>query len=91
MIIKVVYFDEGSATDYIYISEGGKADEKKGNIVTKSTSLGAEAEAKAEAKFKFFSFLNTSASVGTHAEVSREGNTIISKAISNTNSIYGYD
>ena len=84
MIIKVVYFDEGSATDYIYISEGGKADEKKDNIVTKSTSLAAKAEAKAEAKFKFFSFLNTSASVGTHAEVAREGNTIISKAISNT-------
>ena len=84
MIIKVVYFDEGSATDYIYISEGGKSDEKKDNIVTKSTSLAAKAEAKAEAKFKFFSFLNTSASTDIHAEVAREGNSIISKAISNT-------
>ncbi|MDI6619328.1 MAG: DUF6414 family protein [Clostridiales bacterium] len=84
MIIKVVYFDEGSATDYIYICEGGKVDEKKDHIVSKSTALAAKAEAKAEAKFKFFSFLSASANADTRAEVAREGNTIISKAISNT-------
>lgn len=84
MIIKVIYFDEGSATDYIYISEGGKADEKKDNIVRKSTSLAAKAEAKAEAKFKFFPFFSASASADTNAAVAREGNTIVSKAISNT-------
>ncbi len=84
MIIKVIYFDEGSATDYIYISEGGKSEEKKDNIVKKSTSLVAKAEAKAEAKFKILSFFNASASAEMAVAADREGNTIVSKAISNT-------
>lgn len=33
-IIKVVYFDEGSATDFIYVLAGGKNSDKKEHIVT---------------------------------------------------------
>lgn len=84
MIIKVIYFDEGSATDFIYISEGGKADEKKENIVNKSSTLAASAEAKVEAKLKLFSFLHASGSAETSAAMQREGNSIVNKAISNT-------
>lgn len=28
-MIKIVYFDEGSATDFIYVLEGGKNTDKK--------------------------------------------------------------
>ena len=28
-MIKVVYFDEGSATDFIYVIEGGKSTDRK--------------------------------------------------------------
>ena len=46
-MIKIVYFDEGSATDFIYVLTGGKSTDKKEHIVTKSSELavGAEAEA----------------------------------------------
>ena len=46
-MIKIVYFDEGSATDFIYVLAGGKNTNKKEHIVTKSSELavGAEAEA----------------------------------------------
>ena len=33
-MIKIVYFDEGSATDFIYILEGGKSTDKKEHIVS---------------------------------------------------------
>lgn len=46
-MIKIVYFDEGSATDFIYVLEGGKNTDKKEHIVSKATEIavGAEAEA----------------------------------------------
>ena len=32
-MIKVVYFDEGSATDFIYVLAGGKSSDKKEHIM----------------------------------------------------------
>ena len=34
-LLKIVYFDEGAATDFIYIFEGGKSEEHKENIISK--------------------------------------------------------
>ena len=43
--IKIIYFDEGSATDLLYILGGGKSTDKEEKIVTKTTQLAAGAEA----------------------------------------------
>ena len=48
--IKIIYFDEGSATDLLYILGGGKSTDKEEKIVTKTTQLAAGAEAQAGAK-----------------------------------------
>lgn len=84
MIVKVVYFDEGSATDYLHIDDGGQAEEKTENIKNTTTKLVAKASASAEAKFNWFPFFGASAAAESSAEAARLGNTIISKAISNT-------
>lgn len=83
-MIKVVYFDEGSATDFIYILEGGKTTDKKENIVTKATEFAIGAEAEANKSAGLLSIISAKVGGGASADFSREGNTIITKAIENT-------
>lgn len=83
-MIKIVYFDEGSATDFIYVLEGGKSIDKKEHIITKTTELAAGAEAEASKSAGILSFISTKVGAGVNADFSREGNTIITKAIETT-------
>lgn len=83
-MIKVVYFDEGSATDFIYVLEGGKSSDKKENIITKTTELAAGAEAEASKSVGIFSIISAKVGAVANADFSREGSTIITKAIENT-------
>lgn len=83
-MIKVVYFDEGSATDFIYVLAGGKNSNKKENIVTKSSELAVGAEAEASRSAGLLSAISAKIGVDGNADFSREGSTIISKAMENT-------
>lgn len=83
-MIKVVYFDEGSATDFIYVLAGGKSSNKKEHIVTKTTEIAARAEAEASKSASIFSMLTAKVGIDGNADFSREGSTIITKAIENT-------
>lgn len=83
-MIKVVYFDEGSATDFIYVLEGGKNTDRKEHIVTKATEIAIGAEAEASKSAGLFSIISTKVGAAANADFSREGNTIITKAIENT-------
>ena len=38
-MIKIVYFDEGSATDLLYVLAGGKNTDKKEQIISKTSEL----------------------------------------------------
>ena len=83
-MIKIVYFDEGSVTDFIYVLNGGKNTDKKEHIITKTTELAAGAEAEANKSASVLSILSAKIGVGANADFTREGNTIITKAIENT-------
>lgn len=83
-MIKVVYFDEGSATDFIYVLAGGKNSNKKENIVTKSSELAVGAETEASRSAGLLSAISAKIGVDGNADFSREGSTIISKAMENT-------
>lgn len=83
-MIKVAYFDEGSATDFIYVLEGGKSTDKKEHIIEKTTELVAGVEAEAGNSSGILSFISTKILAGANADFSREGSTIITKAIENT-------
>lgn len=82
--IKVVYFDEGSATDFIHIMEGGKPEERSEKIIEKTTQLAAKAAASANASMKFFGFFQANAEGGGGTGFSREGTSVMKKAIENT-------
>ncbi len=83
-VIKVIYFDEGSATDFLYVLDGGKNTDKKEHIVNKTTELAAGAEAELNKKAGIFSAITAKIGLEGSADFSREGSTIITKAVENT-------
>jgi len=83
-MIKVIYFDEGSVTDFIYVLGGGKTVDKEEHIVKKTTELAAGAEAQANAKLGFISMIASKVGIEGSADIAREGSTIITKAVENT-------
>lgn len=83
-MIKIVYFDEGSATDFIYVLEGGKNTDKKEHIVSKATEIAVGAEAEAKKSAGILSIISGKVGAAANADFSREGSTIITKAIENT-------
>lgn len=83
-MIKIVYFDEGSATDFIYVLEGGKNTDKKEHIVSKATEIAVGAEAEAKKSAGILSIISAKVGASANADFSREGSTIITKAIENT-------
>ena len=82
--IKIIYFDEGSATDLLYILGGGKSSDKEERIVTKTTQLAAGAEAQAGAKINLLTKITAGIGIDGSADASREGRSILSKAIEST-------
>ena len=82
--IKIIYFDESSATDLLYILSGGKSTDKEEEIVTKTTQFTAGAEAQAGAKINFLTKIIAGIGIDGSADVSREGCSILSKAIEST-------
>lgn len=83
-MIKIVYFDEQSASDYLDISAGGKAVSTSEHVRKRATDMAAKAEANAAAKFKWLPFLGASAELGGNVGASRTSQSILSKTLSNT-------
>lgn len=83
-MIKIVYFDESSATDLIHVLGNGKSSEKKEHIVTKSTEVAIGAEAEASEKLNVLGMITAKVGGAGGLDFSREGSTIITKAIENT-------
>lgn len=82
--VKIIYFDEPSATDLIYITSGGKLQSSSEEVVTKATKIAADAEARAEAKIPFFNFLKAQVGIGSEFSVGREGQNVLSHVITST-------
>lgn len=83
-MIKIVYFDEESASDYLDITAGGKAQSTSEDVKKRTTDIHADVEAKLSAKFSWLPFLGTSGDIGAGAGFSRAGESILSKTLSNT-------
>lgn len=83
-LIKVVYFDEQSASDYLDISAGGKATVTTEQIRDRTNRMQGDVEAKVAAKLSWLPFIGGSAEAGGEVDVSRVGQSILSKTLSNT-------
>lgn len=83
-MIKIVYFDEQSASDYLDISAGGKAISTSEDVRKRTADLHGKVAADLTAKLSWLPFLSGSASAGAGVDVSRAGQSILSKTLSNT-------
>ncbi len=83
-IIKVVYFDEESASDYLDISAGGKEASTSEKIRERSKETHASVETSLIAKLSWLPFLGASADASAGAGLSAAGRSILSKTLSNT-------
>lgn len=72
-ILKVVYFDEESASDYLDITEGGKSVASSEQVRERTAKTHEVVEAKLEAKFSWLPFLGASATVGGGLDAAQAG------------------
>lgn len=83
-LIKVVYFDEESASDYLDISAGGRVDLTSEKVRDRTTKMHGEVETRLAAKFSWLPFLGASAEAGAGIDVASAGQSILRKTLSNT-------
>lgn len=83
-MIKVVYFDEESASDYLDISAGGKETTTSEHVRKRMADADAKVQAKLAAKLSWLPFLGASAEAGASASVAQSNQGILSKTLSNT-------
>lgn len=82
--IKIVYFDELSAQDYIDVTNGGRLDWTTEENKERAAKILAEIESQAKGGFNIISFLRASISGGINANVSNEVSKLIGASLKNT-------
>jgi len=83
-MIKVVYFDDGSATDYLNIYDGGNAIRTAEDIENQNTELAAKTSAKLFARLSWLPFIGGEAEVSASAGLSSNSSSLLKTTLSNT-------
>lgn len=83
-MIKVVYFDDLSATDYLNIYDGGEKIQTKNKIEEKNKELASRTSAKLFAKLSWLPFLGGEAETSANVDFSLSGSSLIKTTLSNT-------
>lgn len=83
-MIKVVYFDEESASDYLDMVAGGKTASTSEDVRERTKELQGKVEAGLIAKLSWLPFLGASGELSAGAGASAAGKSILSKTLSNT-------
>lgn len=83
-LIKIVYFDEQSASDYLDISAGGKLETSSEDQKDKTSELQASAGAKIAARLSWMPFFDAQADASAEAEISRNTSSLLRQTLSNT-------
>lgn len=83
-IIKVVYFDEESASDYLDISAGGKEAVTSEDVRERTNETHGKVEASLISKLSWLPFLGASGELSAGAGISATGSSILNKTLSNT-------
>ena len=84
LMVKVVYFDEDVAVDYLDVYAGGREARSTSNSSHRTRSGGVDAKVEASAKFHLLSYVR--ASLGVDGKVGLSGSTekLVNQTISNT-------
>lgn len=83
-IMKVVYFDEESAVDYINIKDGGTLSQSSEKEKKNESTGKIDTQASVEGKFSLFNFLKGSARAEIDADILQYGQNIVKSTITNT-------
>jgi hypothetical protein len=83
-MIKIVYFDEGTASDYINITNGGKLDWSTESMKERLAKVVAEIDAKVGGGFNFLSFFKVGANGSINSDISGSTNKMFYDTLSNT-------
>jgi len=83
-MIKVVYFDDLSATDYLYIYDGGAKVQTSDKVKEKSGEIASKTSAGLFAKLSWLPFLGGEASTEVEANLGTKSNSLIRTTLSNT-------
>ena len=83
-LIKIVYFDEESASDLLDVAAGGKASTTSEQVKERAADVQSRAGVGVAAKFGWLSFLGGSAEASASAGASSLGRSIFNKTLSNT-------
>ena len=82
--LKIVYFDEDAAQDYLDITNGGRLDWSKEENRMRAAQILAEIEAQAKGSFNIITFLKGSISGNIDAKTSGEVSKLLDTTIKNT-------
>lgn len=83
-MIKVIYFDETAATDYITIQNGGQIDWTSTENKERLAKIIAEIDMQAESGFNLLSFIKSSVSGNTNANIDKNTSKLIKSTVTNT-------
>ena len=83
-LLKIVYFDEVAAQDYIDIENGGRLDWNSEENKKKVAQMLVKIEAQAQAGFNIFSYVKASVSGNGNANMSRDIEKVFDSTLKNT-------
>ena len=84
LFLKVIYFDESTAQDYIDIVNGGRLDWSKEENKEKIAKILAEIEAEAQAGFNVISFIKAMMSSNVNTSASNDISRVFETTLKNT-------
>lgn len=83
-IVKVVYFDEETASDYLDIVSGGRSGATAEEVKERSEELHGKLGAQLAAKLSWLPLLGASSTADVGASATASGSSILRKTLSNT-------
>ncbi|MBS2937717.1 hypothetical protein KDN32_08175 [Nocardioides sp. J2M5] len=83
-MVKVVYFDEQSASDYLDITAGGATSSTSQEIKERASDLHAKVESKVSARLSWLPFVGVSGEAGSGVDYKSVGQSILNQTLSNT-------
>lgn len=83
-ILKVIYFDEEAAADYVAIQNGGQIDWTTTENKDKLAKIVAEIDAQVKGGFQFLPFLKATLSGHSNAKIDASTSSIINSTVTNT-------
>lgn len=83
-MVKVVYFDENTAIDYINIEDGGFSNTNKSELKKDKAGVDIKGNAGIEGKFSLFKWFSANASIQTNSELLKYGENVMKSTLTNT-------